>query len=262
MNILALGAHPDDIELGCGGLLLKAARSGHKIFMGVLTRGGASGDPVVRSEELIRSARTIGATKLWIDNFGDTKLQVDDALINHLEYFIHKADPDVILTHSIRDYHHDHRAVAECSIEAGRYSQNVLAYEMPVTKNFKPQVYYDISDVMQEKIELIQIFWSQQTKLFTKANSIRGLAEYRALQSRLNTSINAVEAFEIVKMCFSRDFTLLKMPQHSLPSAVLNGVDVNDIIEWEPTPKLKAGTLEDSATLTIHSRKEELNKSN
>jgi LmbE family N-acetylglucosaminyl deacetylase len=46
MNILAIGAHPDDIELGCGGLLLKAVRQGHSVWMYTLTRGAASGDPI------------------------------------------------------------------------------------------------------------------------------------------------------------------------------------------------------------------------
>ncbi|MDQ3562034.1 MAG: PIG-L family deacetylase, partial [Thermoproteota archaeon] len=51
MNILAIGAHPDDIELGCGGLLLKASRQDHhNIFMYTLTRGGASGDPEERTK--------------------------------------------------------------------------------------------------------------------------------------------------------------------------------------------------------------------
>ncbi len=61
MNILAIGAHPDDIELGCGGTLLKAVREGHNVFMYTLTRGGASGNPAQRTEELKRSAKFIGA---------------------------------------------------------------------------------------------------------------------------------------------------------------------------------------------------------
>ena len=52
MNILAIGAHPDDIELGCGGTLLKAVRQGHKVYMYNVTRGSASGDPDMRVQEL------------------------------------------------------------------------------------------------------------------------------------------------------------------------------------------------------------------
>jgi LmbE family N-acetylglucosaminyl deacetylase len=218
VNILAIGAHPDDIELGCGGLLLKAARQGHDVCMYTLTRGAASGDPEQRTKELMQSAKFIGAKKLWIDNFEDTKLNASSSeLINHIEFFINKADPDIIITHSLGDVHHDHRAVASSTIEAGRFIPNIMSYEIPLTKDFKPQVYYDISDVVDEKVELIKIFWSQQSKLYLKANAIKGLAEYRALQSRLNTSINYVEAFEVLKMCFGKEFKLWKVPNERIP---------------------------------------------
>lgn len=216
MNILAIGAHPDDIELGCGGLLLKAAKQGHDIYMYSLTRGSASGDPVQRAKELMKSARFIGAKNLWIDNFEDTKLSVNDEVINHIEHFINRADPDIIFTHSQGDVHHDHRAVAASTLEAGRCASNILAYEIPLTKNFTPQVFYDISDVVDEKVELINIFWSQQSKLYLKANAIKGLAEYRALQTRLNTEIKYVEAFEVARLCLNKEFKLLKVPFEKL----------------------------------------------
>ena len=212
MNVLAIGAHPDDIELGCGGLLLKAAKQGHNVYMYSLTRGSASGDPIMRTKELMLSAEFIGAKNLWIDNFEDTKLTAGHELINHIEHFINKANPDIIFTHSSSDVHHDHRAIALSTLEAGRFASNILAYEIPLTKNFNPQVYYDISDVIGMKVELINIFWSQQSKLYLKANAIKGLAEYRALQSRMNGSIKYVEAFEVLKLCFDAHFKLLNAP--------------------------------------------------
>ena len=212
MNVLAIGAHPDDIELGCGGLLLKAAKQGHNVYMYSLTRGSASGDPIMRTKELMLSAEFIGAKNLWIDNFEDTKLTAGHELINHIEHFINKANPDIIFTHSSNDVHHDHRAIALSTLEAGRFASNILAYEIPLTKNFNPQVYFDISDVIGMKVELINIFWSQQSKLYLKANAIKGLAEYRALQSRMNGSIKYVEAFEVLKLCFDAYFKLLKAP--------------------------------------------------
>lgn len=229
MNILAIGAHPDDIELGCGGLLLKAARQGHDIFMYTLTRGGASGDPEQRTKELLQSAKFIGAKKVWIDNFEDTRLSLTSELINHIEFFINRADPDLVITHSLNDTHHDHRAISESTLEAGRFIPNIMSYEIPVTRDFKPEVYFDISEVMDDKIQLINIFWSQRTKMFLKSNAIRGLAEYRALQSRLNTSVTCVEAFEVMKLCFGKEFALLRVPREkisvstsgALPSAVI-----------------------------------------
>lgn len=231
MNILAIGAHPDDIELGCGGLLIKAARQGHNIFMYSLTRGAASGDPKQRTAELTKSAKFIGAKSLWIDDFEDTKLNASSELINHIEHFVNRADPDLILTHSSGDVHHDHRAVAAATLESGRFMSNILSYEIPLTKNFTPQVYYDISDVVDEKVELINIFWSQQSKLYLKSNAIKGLSEYRALQSRLNTSINHVEAFEVHKLCFGQEFKLYKMPRESLIKYQKNTITPNGILE-------------------------------
>ncbi|HXW02235.1 MAG TPA: hypothetical protein VD828_02535, partial [Candidatus Nitrosotenuis sp.] len=97
--------------------------------------------------------------------------------------------------------------------------------------NFSPQVYYDISDVVDDKVELINIFWSQHTKLYLKSNAIKGLAEYRALQSRLNTSINYVEAFEVHKVCFGQEFGLYKVPQESLVKYQKNTIAPNGILE-------------------------------
>jgi LmbE family N-acetylglucosaminyl deacetylase len=231
MNILAIGAHPDDIELGCGGLLLKASRQDrHNIFMYTLTRGGASGDPEERTKELIESAKFIGAKRLWIDNFEDTKLSLSSDLINHIEFFIKKADPDIVLTHSLGDTHHDHRAVAASTMEAGRFVPNILAYEIPVTREFKPQVYYDISDVIDGKIELINIFLSQRSKSFLQSNAIRGLAQYRALQSRFDNSVSCVEAFEVQKLFFGKDFKLLNIPQDKVTRTVSQQMP-NEVIE-------------------------------
>ncbi len=212
MNILAIGAHPDDIELGCGGTLIKAAREGHNVFMYTLTRGGKSGQATERTEELKRSAKFIGAKDLKIDDYEDTQLTPGSELINSIESYADFSDPDIIFTHSKKDVHHDHRAIGTATLEAARNSSNILTYEIPLTVDFEPQVFYDITDVIDEKVELIEIFWSQNAKLYLKSNAIKGLAEYRALQSRLNSHINYVESFEVVKLCLDKQFRLMKVP--------------------------------------------------
>jgi LmbE family N-acetylglucosaminyl deacetylase len=234
VNILAIGAHPDDIEIGCGGLLLKAGKQSHNIFMYTLTQGGASGDPKSRTQELVYSANYIGAKKLWIDNLEDTKLYLNHEIINRIEFFINLCKADVVYTHSLDDTHHDHRAIAQATIEGGRYVPNIFAYEIPVTKNFHPQVYYDISDVLDDKIKLTSLFESQKDKAFIKSNALRGLAEYRALQSRLNPSITAVEAFEVYKIGFRDDFKLLDSTKGGMNSVNTRDMFTNnkDILEY------------------------------
>ena len=216
MNILAIGAHPDDIELGCGGMLLKAARQGHNIFMYTLTQGSASGDPEQRTIEQKESSALIGAKASWIDIFEDTKLSANADLINHIEQVVKITRPDIIYTHPQGDTHHDHRAVASATLEAGRFIPNILSYEMPVTKDFTPQLYYDISDVIDEKIELLAVFTSQRDKIFIKSAAIKGLSQYRALQSRLGSEVVAVEAFEVMKIGLAPNFNLLHNIQEQI----------------------------------------------
>ena len=238
LSILAIGSHPDDIELGCGGTLIKAALAGHEVQAYVLTRGSKSGNAAVRTKELFESAKFMRAKTLWVDNFEDTELTVDSKLINHIEYFINKSDPDIILTHAPNDYHHDHRAVAEATLEAARNSQNVLAYEIPVTKHFSPQLFYDISSVIQDKIRLVSLFESQSGKSFTLERAVKGLAEYRALQSRLNANVTHTEAFQVLKMVTNVDFGLMKFARKEMPPAVYESVfkSLKDIIDYTPYP--------------------------
>lgn len=209
LNILAIGAHPDDIELGCGGSLLKAARNGANIFMYIVTRGSSAGSVVKRSNEIINSAKYIGARSLWIDNYEDSAVYLTKELINSVEFFIRKTQADVIYTHPLKDNHHDHRAIAEATVEAGRFAPNILAYENPSTKNFLPVVFSDISDVIYEKIRLIELYGSQKSKLFLSSNSVKGLGEYRAFQTRLDPSLTHMEAFEAIKLMINTEYALL-----------------------------------------------------
>jgi LmbE family N-acetylglucosaminyl deacetylase len=251
LNILAIGAHPDDIELGCGGTLLKAVRQGHNVTMYNITRGSASGDPEKRVQELIHSSQIVGVDTLWIDNFEDTKLSLNSELVNHIEYFIDKVKPDLIYTHSGCDNHHDHRAIAAATIEAGRFVPNIVAYEMPVTRDFRPQVYFDISDMIDEKIQLLNVFYSQRDKMFIKSNAIRGLAYYRALQSRLDPSITSVEAFEVVKLGFAADFKILESQGSLLPAQGVLQTLENDIIEYHPKAVLPKQEIPSALKLTV-----------
>jgi LmbE family N-acetylglucosaminyl deacetylase len=162
--------------------------------MYTLTRGSASGDPKERTKVLIQSSKIIGADGLWIDNFEDTHLSNSHDLINHIEFIIRKIQADIVITHSLNDTHHDHRAVAASTIEAGRNVPNIMAYEIPLTKNFKPQIFYDITDVIEEKVELLKLFKSQNDKLYLKSNALKGLAGYRALRRRLNRKLIQLDA--------------------------------------------------------------------
>ena len=202
MKVLAIGAHPDDVEIGCGGCLLKYAKTGNDVYISCMTLGEAGGNSAVREKEAQASAKIIGVRNLWFGGHEDTKLHPNGVLVNDIEEIINRVKPDVIFTHADTDEHHDHRAVGISTIEAARHYPRILAYEIPLTKNFHPQIFIDISDVIQKKVEALSVFVSQQGKQYLMRDAIYGLAQYRALQSRI-PSTKFVEAFQVVKFVWN-----------------------------------------------------------
>ena len=202
MRILAVGAHPDDVEIGCGGFLIKTAKKGHEVYILVLTLGeasiGSSGD---REEEARQSAKAIGAKKIWFGGFRDTELTINGKLVNAIEDVVKKVKPDLVFTHCVEDEHHDHQATGDSTIEAARYVANVFAYENPLTKTFAPKVFVDITEIIEQKVNLLSFFLSQKDKIYLKKEAIFGLAQYRALQSRLE-NVRFAEAYQVVKLSF------------------------------------------------------------
>jgi LmbE family N-acetylglucosaminyl deacetylase len=212
VEILAIGAHPDDVELGCGGFLLSAARGGHGVYIYTATRGSAGGDPRERSSEAQKSAQFIGAKALWLDDLPDSRLEENLDLISRIESRIDLVGPDIILTHYADDVHHDHRTVARATLEAGRFDSNIMAYETPLTRGFDPKVFFDVSDVIDDKVQLVKMFASQSQKFYLRADAIKGLAQFRALQGRFQGPTKFVESFDALKLCLGREFSLKKMP--------------------------------------------------
>ena len=213
-KILAIGTHPDDIEVGCGGFLLQCAKQGHEIYMYVLTRGEKGGKGLhdtqvsdVRCAEARAAADCLGASALWLDTFPDTSLQITNEVINSIEAVVTRITPEIIFVHSPQDEHHDHRVVAACALEASRLVPNILLYENPRTRAFSPNTFVDISDVMEAKLDLLNLHVSQFAGNKRALKGIQGLAEHRAFQSRLPHASFA-EAFQIIRCQLSPAFRL------------------------------------------------------
>jgi LmbE family N-acetylglucosaminyl deacetylase len=188
MNILGIGAHPDDLEFGCGGILCKLAAKGHKISMLVLTGGGVGGAVGTRKEEQECSARLLKARLLW-GGFNDTDLQVSRELIQTLERHIEHTKPDLIFINYHEDTHQDHRNAAKAAVTAARYTKNLVFYEVPTTLNFIPTVFSDIGPVIGKKVQLLRCHRSQVYKTRVKNLSIietaKSTAVFRGYQDRV-----------------------------------------------------------------------------
>lgn len=189
MNILAIGAHPDDIEIGCGGSLIKYAEQGHHVYLMVLTSGEQGGSRGARRREQAEAARVVGAKRIFWGPYEDTRIRVDRQLIQRIERVIAQVDPLFIFVHYGDDTHQDHRHLATCTVTATRYTRNVLFYEGPTTQNFTPTVFVNIGPVLDKKLRALRAHDSQVMKTNIEGLSVldvaRSSAHFRGIQGRV-----------------------------------------------------------------------------
>lgn len=189
MNVLAIGAHPDDIEFGCGGSLIQYGRKGHAVFLHILTEGESGGIGSVRRTEQLNASKVLRAKEVFFSNYRDTQIPVDKILISKIEDTLCSVKPELIFVNYPDDTHQDHRNLAMATVSATRYVQNVLFYEGPTTQNFTPNVFVDIGAVLNEKLSALSAHTSQVLKTNIEGLSIieiaKAAATFRGIQGRV-----------------------------------------------------------------------------
>ncbi|MEA3415177.1 MAG: PIG-L deacetylase family protein [Thermodesulfobacteriota bacterium] len=190
MKILAIGAHPDDIEIGCAGSLLKYAASGHDVYLLVMTLGEMGGEAEIRKEEQARSAEIMKVRDLFWGKYKDTQLETHlTDMISDIEAIARKIRPDFVFVNYGDDTHQDHRMLSRATISATRYTRNVLFYETPTTNNFSPTLFIDLKDTMDKKITALLAHKSQVERTNIEGLSIvdiaKSMAVFRGIQGRV-----------------------------------------------------------------------------
>ncbi|UCH19958.1 MAG: PIG-L family deacetylase [Deltaproteobacteria bacterium] len=200
MNILAIGAHPDDVEFGCGGTLIKYSDRGHHLYLLVMTEGGLGAAKSLRKAEQSGAQDVLGVERIFWGAYEDTYLQVDKDIISEIENVINEVKPDFIFCHYPDDTHQDHRHLAQAVISATRYVRNVLFYEGPTSQNFDPQIFVEISDSIDRKMDALKAHRSQITKTniedLTIVELARSTANFRGTQGR----VKFAEAFSALRL--------------------------------------------------------------
>lgn len=202
MKVLAIGAHPDDIEFGCGGTLLRFARAGHEVYLYVATCGELGGDPATRKLEQEQAAGLIGVKRIFWGGYTDCMVPLNRELIVSIEEVLQEIEPDYIFVHHQEDTHQDHRTLADAAMSATRYIPNFLFYEGPTTVNFFPNVYVDIESSVADKCELLRRHASQVTRANVSQPDISIVeiavsnARFRGIQGRVKTA----EAFKSLRL--------------------------------------------------------------
>lgn len=194
--VVAIGAHPDDVEGGCFGTLAKYRIAGNEVVIVLLTKGGRGGDTAVRENEAKEAASVIKA-KFIVGDFEDGMIGDNSEVVQWIEKQLKKVKADIVFFPCSIDHHQDHRNVSRAATAASRSIDNVLMYETSSTTEFHPQMFVDISDTLKEKVLALSKHESVLKSDCLVGEAVTNLGKYRAYQLRKYGKV--VEAFQVVK---------------------------------------------------------------
>jgi len=175
IDLLAIGAHPDDVDMTVGGTLAKLADRGKSVVILDLTRGemGSRGSPEERAQEAQAAARVLGVKERIILDLGDSRLEDNAENRRRVMEWIRRLRPALVLAHHWNDLHPDHMAVgrimravmhtsgfAKYPADGEPYRPNEVLFYMAHTP-FEPSFIVDISEWHERKMEAVRCFRSQ-----------------------------------------------------------------------------------------------------
>lgn len=180
LDILAFGAHPDDVELGCAATLAKEIAAGKKVGIVDLTRGelGTRGSAEIRAQEAAKAAQILGVSVRENLGFRDGFFVNDEKHQLAIIKMIRKYQPDVVLCNAIEDRHIDHnkgsKLVSDACFLSGlrRIETTInsevqdawrpkLVYHYIQWQNIEPDFVVDVTGFMEKKLETVMAYSSQ-----------------------------------------------------------------------------------------------------
>jgi len=224
MKILAIGAHPDDIEIFMFGLLTLFKERGDEIYLMIATDGSLGG---ANKGELLKNKRKLEAitalknlsSPIFLD-ITDSELGDDPQHKKIIKENILNIMPDLIITHSQNDYHADHRSLSLIASSSVSHYIPIMFCDTLMGINFQPNYYVDITDIFTMKMKAILNHHSQDPQRFVDLSIL--MNSYRAAQCNSP------------KGCFAEAYSFTP----SFPFS-----DIRNILP--PSPKLKPFYIED-----------------
>ena len=215
MNVVAIGAHPDDVELGCGATLLRHVARGDEVTILVMTAGQRGLlEGMSRPKEQQAAAALLGVQLRW-GGFDDGAVPDGAEAITVIDDVLAATSAEILYTHAVEDTHQDHRATATASLAAARRLPTVLQFETPSSQHFEPTVYVDVADTIAEKLTALRAHLSQVLRLGpVELEAIEAQARFRGFQGR----VHYAEAFETARLAWD---LATPSPANALPALVL-----------------------------------------
>ncbi len=187
MRILGIGAHPDDLEIFCYGLLASLKSDGHELILSVATDGAAgviagmqSGSALadIRANETNTGLSAL-ATPLLL-GLSDGQLATQHGAAEAIDQLIKEVQPELVITHDGADYHPDHRALSKFVTASAGFGCSILYAEPLMGVGFLPDYYVDITQHFAAKQTAILAHHSQRPERFAEAAKL--MNRYRAAQ--------------------------------------------------------------------------------
>jgi LmbE family N-acetylglucosaminyl deacetylase len=207
-SIVAIGAHLDDIELGCGGTLARAVTEGANVHMIVMSKSAyANYDGIVRrteaeaAEEGRAAAHELGVESIEILDFPTKDIPYDSTTVEALNRLLDEHRPELVISHWPHDTHQAHRSVALATLSAARHVRSIIMYEpiFPAGRSyvaFRPQLYVDVAGYLEQKERSLRAHASQWRKYGDAwIDAVRARSHMRGYE----IGVPHAEAFEVVR---------------------------------------------------------------
>lgn len=205
MNVLAIGAHFDDVELGCGGALARHVTKGDKVYAYIATVSGFANvaNEIIRSNEVAlaegKRAMEILDVELICGTFNTFEVEFIEALNVEILRIAEEKKIDLVYSHWGGDIHHDHQSVAKASIHSCRHVPRMLMYRSNwyhSALEFRGNFYVDITGFIHKKIEAISAHESEMDRTHRKWISF---FRNEAKNAGQRIGVKYAEVFELVK---------------------------------------------------------------
>ena len=206
MNILAIGAHFDDVELGCGGVLAKHAHSGDNVYVYVATVSGFANynNQTVRSNEMAldeaqAAMKVLGVKEMICGKFQTLAVEFVDTLNMEILKIVEEKKIDMVYAHWTGDVHHDHQAVGKASLHSCRHVPRILMYRSNwyhSTLEFRGNFYVDITQNWEIKERAIR---AHVTEMDRTGEKWIGFFKNEAENAGQRIGVRMAEVFEVVK---------------------------------------------------------------
>ena len=221
LDVLAFGAHPDDVELGCGATIAKHVSVGKKVGIIDLTRGelGTRGSANIRDLEAAKSANILGVNLRKNMNFKDCFFTNDETHQLELVKVIREHQPNIVLCNAVYDRHPDHSKGSQLvstacflaglrKIETGQETWRPKAvYHYIQFKNINPDFVIDVSNFIDQKVEAVKAFSSQfynpdsnEPDTIISSQGFLDSVRYRAADLGRLSGVDYAEGFTVEKL--------------------------------------------------------------